>query len=107
MSAFDINNEVNTLVDKLTEQFKARLKKLILRREKIVVKQYIASQKETLRATRGTHSSKSKAKPKARSRTKPKARAVSQGRGRAKRVPQREREYEYNPDEFISSDDSE
>lgn len=48
MSNFSIDDEI----DKLTEQFKVKLKKLILRSEKIVLKQYIASQKESAHNTK-------------------------------------------------------
>ena len=51
MSTFEIDTEIDKLVDKLTDQFKTKLKKLIARSEKLVLKQYIASQKETLRVT--------------------------------------------------------
>ena len=104
MSTFNIVKEVDNLVDKLTEQFKMRLKKLITRSEKLILKQYIASQKETMRVTRGTKS-KPKSKPKAR--PKPRAKAVASGRGVARKAPQREQEYEYNEDDFLSSDESE
>ena len=104
MSTFNIDEEVDNLVDKLTEQFKMRLKKLITRSEKLVLKQYIASQKETMRVTRGTKS-KPKSKPKARA--KPRAKAVARGKGVARKAPQREQEYEYNDNDFLSSDDSE
>lgn len=108
MSTFNIDKEVDNLVDKLTEQFKMRLKKLITRSEKLVLKQYIASQKETMRVTRGTRSKpKSKPKAKAKARAKPRAKAVASGRGVARKAPQREQEYEYNEDDFLSSDESE
>lgn len=48
MNNFSIDDEI----DKLTEQFKVKLKKLIIRSEKIVLKQYIASQKESARNTK-------------------------------------------------------
>lgn len=46
---FSIDEEIDAAVDKLAEQLKARLKKLVVRSEKIVLKQYIATQKETTR----------------------------------------------------------
>ena len=52
MSNFEVDVEINKLVDKLTNQFKIKLKKLVRRSEKLVLKQYIASQKETLRVAR-------------------------------------------------------
>ena len=102
MSTFHIDGEIDKLVDKLTEQFKTRLKKLVIRSEKLVLKQYIASQKETMRAARGTRS-KPLLKPKSNPRTRTKA--VAKPRGKARRVPHREKDYEY--EEFVSSSDDE
>jgi hypothetical protein len=48
---FSIEEEIDAVVDKMAEQLKVRLKKLVNRSEKIVLKQYIASQKETTRVT--------------------------------------------------------
>ena len=42
------------------ELFKKRLAKIVTRSEKLVLKQYIASQKETARATRGSSRTASK-----------------------------------------------
>lgn len=54
---FNIDEEIDKLIDKLTIQFKDRLKKLVVRSEKIVLKQYITSQKETGKSTpRGSFS---------------------------------------------------
>ena len=104
MSTFQIDDEIDKLVDKLTEQFKTRLKKLVTRSEKLVLKQYIASQKETMRAARGTKFKPSKPKP------KPKPQPRTRLRGRPAKVPtksgrkvRREKDYEY--EEFVSSSD--
>lgn len=97
MSTFHMDEEIDKLVDKLTEQFKTRLKKLVTRNEKLVLKQYIASQKETMRVARGT---RSKSKPK--SKPRPRTQAVARPRGKARRVPHREKDYAY--EEFVSSD---
>lgn len=56
MSTFDVNEEIDVLVDKLVEKLskdlKSRLKRIVLKSEKIVLKQYIASQKTTSRPKR-------------------------------------------------------
>ena len=52
MSNFKIDDEIDIVVDKLAEQLKSRLKKLVLRSEKTILKQYIASQKETTRVAK-------------------------------------------------------
>ena len=60
MSNFNVDDEINKAVDKLTEQFKIRLKKIVLRSEKIVLKKYIASQKDTSRVSNGTYNKREK-----------------------------------------------
>lgn len=45
MSNFNIEDEIDNLIDKLSEQLKIRLKKLVARSEKLVLKEYITSQK--------------------------------------------------------------
>lgn len=52
MSNFSIDDEIDKAVDKLADQLKTRLKKLVIRSEKMVLKQYIASQKETTRTAK-------------------------------------------------------
>jgi hypothetical protein len=47
MSTFNIDDEIDKLVNKLGETLKLRLKKSVVRSEKMVLKQYIASQKTT------------------------------------------------------------
>lgn len=47
MSIFNIDDEIDKTVDKIADQLKSRLKKLVIRSEKQVLRQYIASQKET------------------------------------------------------------
>ena len=46
MSTFEIDHEIDRLVDKFADELKARLKKAVIRSEKQVLKQYIASQKQ-------------------------------------------------------------
>ena len=101
MSTFRIDDEIDKLVDKLTEQFKMRLKKLIKRSEKLVLKQYIASQKETMRAARGTLP-KSSAKSKSKLTVRSKTRTADKPRGKKLRVPHCEKDYQY---EDFSSDE--
>jgi len=102
MSTFHIDTEIDKLVDKLTEQFKMRLKKLVKRSEKLVLKQYIASQKETMRAARGTLP-KSSTNSNVKSTVRPKVRKVDKPRGKQLRVPHREKDYKY--EDFSSDDD--
>jgi len=51
MSNFDINEEIDKTVDKLALQLKTRIKSMILRSEKQVLRQYIASQKDTTKTS--------------------------------------------------------
>jgi hypothetical protein len=44
---FQIDEEIDKLVDKFSQELKLRLKKTVMRSQKVVLKQYIASQKET------------------------------------------------------------
>ena len=46
MSNFDIDEEIDKAVEKFSEQLRARLKKAVVRSEKQILKQYIASQKD-------------------------------------------------------------
>jgi hypothetical protein len=62
-NTFQIEEEIDKLLDKYTEELKIRIKKAILRSEKIVLKQYITSQRETIRT-----SSKIQEKPKEKSK---------------------------------------
>lgn len=107
MSSFEIDDEIDKLVDKLTDQFRTRLKKLVARSEKLVLRQYIASQKETARVTRGTRVSKrennSKRDSKPKDKTKTKAR--TERKRVARTVPTRERDYNY--EEYASSSEGE
>ena len=94
MSNFNIEEEINAAVDKVAEQLKGRLIKMVERSEKLMLKQYIASQKETTRKDVKSYSSKV---------------PVVSGRGsESKVVPvkkggRRKKEYAYSSD----SDDSE
>ena len=51
---FQIDEEIDKLVDKFSEELKIRLKKAIMRSEKLVLKQYIASQRETAKAKKSS-----------------------------------------------------
>ena len=44
---FDIDKEIDKITIKLLEQFKYKLKKLIIKSEKLVLKHYILTQKST------------------------------------------------------------
>lgn len=125
MSSFEIDDEIDKLVDKLTDQFRTRLKKLVARSEKLVLRQYIASQKETARVTRGTRISKregnakrvstpktetrtmtkTKTRTRTKTRTTPKAKVKSEKKRVARAGPTRERDYSYQ--EYASSSDEE
>jgi hypothetical protein len=50
MSTFNIDDDIDKLVNKFAETLKLRLKKSVVRSEKMVLKQYIASQKTTGKA---------------------------------------------------------
>lgn len=47
---FQIDEEIDKLVDKFSEELKLRVKKAIMRSEKLILKQYMASQRETAKA---------------------------------------------------------
>jgi len=47
MNTFDIDSEIDKLVEKFSEELRVRLKKVVTRSEKLVLKQYIATQKNT------------------------------------------------------------
>lgn len=57
MSNSNIDDEIDKAVDKFAEQLKIRLKKIVVRSEKQILRQYIASQKETAKASKTTKSS--------------------------------------------------
>ena len=44
---FDIDKEIDKITTKLMKQFKTKLKKLVVKSEKLVLKHYILSQKGT------------------------------------------------------------
>lgn len=46
-STFDINDEIDRLVDKFANDLKSKLKKSVTRNEKIVVKKYTTMHKST------------------------------------------------------------
>jgi hypothetical protein len=47
MTTFEIDKEIDIIVNKLAEDLKIKLKKAIIKSEKQVLKQYIISQKQT------------------------------------------------------------
>lgn len=47
---FQVDEEIDKLVDKFAEDLKIRIKKIVVKSEKIMLKQYIASQRETSKA---------------------------------------------------------
>ena len=51
---FQIDEEIDKLVDKFSEELKLRLKKAVMRSEKLVLKQYMASQRETAKAKKSS-----------------------------------------------------
>ena len=52
MSNFDINVEIDKLVDKLTSKLKTQLKSAVAKSEKQILRQYIASQKDTAKSSK-------------------------------------------------------
>jgi hypothetical protein len=55
MSVYNVNDEIDSLVDivfeKISKTLKEKLKKIILKSEKTILRQYVASQKETAKIT--------------------------------------------------------
>lgn len=51
---FQIDQEIDKIVDKLSVDLKKKLKKVVIRSEKLMLKQYIASQKDTTRSRIGS-----------------------------------------------------
>ena len=97
MSTFIIDEEIDKVVDKFAEQLKARIKKLVERGEKIILKQYIASQKETARAAKASSSLTSR---ESMARTK-----VTQKKAPVCKPPRRESEYAVSSDDSFSDSD--
>lgn len=106
-TVFQIDEEIDKLIDKFSEELKIRLKKAIMRSEKLVLKQYIASQRETSKAKKSsskmievkvTSPKKPKNFPK---ETKPSARKMggSPTRQKIKQLPKREQDYSYLSDD--------
>lgn len=62
MNTFDIDSEIDRLVEKFSEELRVRLKKVVARSEKLVLKQYMASQKSTGNRKSSTSSSLSSSK---------------------------------------------
>lgn len=102
MGDFQIDNEIDKLVDKFADDLKVRLKKLVIRSEKLVLKQYqgavMATKKETgggrnMVSSRSTLSSSPRDRPSSRHGTRP---TSSRGGGvqQSKRAPRRENDYQ-------------
>lgn len=91
MSNFSIDDEVDKLIDKLVDQFKSKLKKLIVRSEKQVLRQYIASQKETARVAKTKNIESSESRNKGDKKV-------------ARRMPKREVDYGSSSSEASGSD---
>jgi hypothetical protein len=64
MSNYNVNDEIDQLVDamfdKIAGTLKDKLKKIVLKSEKILLRQYVASQKETAKLTKTKNDSVSK-----------------------------------------------
>ena len=88
MSTFNIDDEIDKLVDKLSDQLKTKLRKMVERSEKIVLKQYIASQKETARVVKTT------------SQKQPDRKRITS----RKSQPKRETDYTMSDDSFSDSE---
>jgi hypothetical protein len=85
---FQIDEEIDRLVEKFSEQLRDKIKKAVIRSEKIVLKQYIASQKET-----GKPATKDKEHYSSTSRKVPSTPERKRTTGR--RMPKREQDYAY------------
>lgn len=79
---FQIDQEIDKIVDKLALDLKTKLKKVVIRSEKLMLKQYIASQKDTTRSRVG---SPPKGRPSSR-RGEEKVVSEGGGRGRGKKA---------------------
>lgn len=79
---FQIDQEIDKIVDKLALDLKTKLKKVVIRSEKLMLKQYIASQKDTMKSRVG---SPPKGRPSSR-RGEEKVVPEGSGRGRAKKA---------------------
>ena len=79
---FQIDQEIDKIVDKLALDLKTKLKKVVIRSEKMMLKQYIASQKDTMKSRVG---SPPKGRPSSR-RGEEKIVPEGGGRGRSKKV---------------------
>lgn len=51
-TAFNINDEIDKIVDKMAVQLKSRLKSIVVRGEKQILRQYMASQKDTAKTSK-------------------------------------------------------
>ena len=62
MSNFDINDEIDKLIEKTCVKLKTQMKSLIARSEKQAIKQYLASQKHTSKSTKNVKNTKASSK---------------------------------------------
>lgn len=99
MSNFNIDDEIDKTVDKIAEQLKSRLKKLVIRSEKQVLRQYIASQKETTKIKYNNDNVVEKLKSKKKSKDNNKKVNISK-KIQSRRIPKCEDDY----DEFSESE---
>ena len=72
MNEFNLENEIDKLMDKLTSDLKIRITKLVLRNEKILLKQNALSQKTTTSVSKQSTNKKSSNKRETTSRRKTK-----------------------------------
>ena len=114
-TTFHIDEEIDKLIDKFTDELRIRIKKAIIRSEKLVLKQYIASQRETVKATKSdkpnlapnkakvavqlpSPKATPKATPRGSPRGSPKPSLKDTPKSRVKIVHRREQDYNYISD---------
>lgn len=98
MNNLNIDEEIDNTIDKMAEALKVRIKKLVERSEKQMLKQYIASQKETGRLTKGVISSRN-----TRDNQSPKKTAGASKKAPVRRnAPKREADYRSSSDSYSS-----
>ena len=51
MSTFSIDEEIDKLVNKFSEDLKSKLKKIVVKSEKLILKEYIQKEKEKMKNT--------------------------------------------------------
>jgi hypothetical protein len=90
MTTFEIDLEIDKLVDKSVEDLKIKIKKAIVRSEKQTLNQYIVSQKGTITMTKNNATKKDNKKDTKKVKKTP---------------PKREQDYTYRRDSGSSSSD--